>query len=253
MTGIGSKEYPIEITNEEEFIHFSKQCMKESDFLYYVLKKDLDLSEYLWSPIGMEESQLENREWRRGFCGSFDGNMHSIRGIRLDAPKEMGELHCLGLFAMLGSCENSDVPQTKVKNLQVQFDNQSLFLQAEDTYFGGIAGLIYNSHVEHCQVTGNLIFIGEKKGLYAGGIGGILRDSSKWDSKEGAEILACSYRGSMIATIGKKEQSKVYLGGIVGSMQSQGCAIRHCISRTFLHGSFTGELVGSVMGGKIEN
>lgn len=252
MTGIGSKEHPIAITNEEEFIHFSKQCMKVSDFRYYVLKKDLDLSAYLWSPIGMEESQLENREWRRGFCGSFDGNMHCIRGIRLDVPNEREELNCLGLFAMLGSYENTGMPQTIVKNLQVQFDNQSLFLQAEDTYFGGVAGLIYNSQVEHCLVTGNLIFIGEKKGLYAGGIGGILRDSSRWDAGVKAEISNCSYKGSMIATIGKKELSKVYLGGIAGSMQSSGCVIRHCISQAFLHGKFTGDMAGSVMGGKIE-
>ena len=251
--GNGTIDEPFEIGSEEEFITFSLQCVKETEYLYYVLKTDLDLSPYLWKPIGALESQLDNREWRRGFYGSFDGGMHSIKGIKLEATPETGELHCLGLFAMLGTYKTADYIQPEIKNLQVQYDSQSCLLKARDTYFGGIAGLIYNSLVKNCLVSGNLIFLGEEKGLYAGGIGGILRDTSRWEEKVSAQIKDCSFHGSMIATITKKEIPKVYLGGIVGSMQSSGCEITHCLSRAFLHGSFADQIAGSVMGGTIKD
>ena len=247
FAGKGTKEQPFEIQNEEEFITFSLECMKETEYYYYVLKNDLDLSPYLWKPIGASESQLENREWRRGFIGSLDGGMHSIKEVKLEPPKEPQELHCLGLFAMLGAYQTPTKNQTVVKNLQVQYVSQNLILQAEDTYFGGVAGLIYNSLVEHCLVSANLIFLGEKKGLYAGGIGGILRDSSRWETSATATISDSSFQGTLIATIEKKEVPKVYLGGIVGSIQSKQCVVNHCLSHAFLHGSFTGDIAGSVM------
>ena len=251
--GNGTKEQPFEIRNEEEFIGFSVQCMKEPEYLYYVLKNDLDLSGYLWKPIGAIESQLENREWRRGFVGCLDGGMHSIKGLKLEQPEEREELHCLGLFAMLGAYKMMEYRQTEVKNLQVLYDNQTFLLQAEDTYYGGIAGLIYNSFVNHCLITGNLIFVGDQRGLYAGGIGGIIRDSSKWEEHVCSLIQDSSFHGTLIATIENKEIPKVYLGGIVGSVQSDNCEISHCISQAFLHGSFTGKIAGSVMGGKVSN
>ncbi len=251
--GNGTKEQPFEIRNEEEFINFSVQCMEESEYLYYVLKNDLDLSGYLWKPIGAIESQLENREWRRGFLGSFDGGMHSIKGLKLEQLGNRAELHCLGLFAMLGAYKTMGYRQAEVKNLQIQYDSQSFVLKAEDTYYGGIAGLIYNSLVNHCLVTGNLIFVGAQKGLFAGGIGGILRDSSKWEENVSALILDSSFHGTLIATIENTQIPKTYLGGIVGSVQSKNSEISHCISQAFLHGSFTGNLAGSVMGGRVTN
>ncbi len=249
--GNGTKEQPYEIRNEEEFIAFSLQCMKETQYLCYILKNDLDLSPYLWKPIGETESKLENREWRRGFWGSLNGGMHSIKGVKLEVQNQKEELHCLGLFAMLGAYKTADDRQTEVKDLQVQYVSQNCVLQAEDTYFGGIAGLIYNSRVEHCLVSGNLIFVGERQGLYGGGIGGILRDSSKWEKNASSSISDSSFQGTLIATIEKKEIPKVYLGGIVGSIQSENCEVAHCINRSFLHGSFTGNIAGSVMGGRV--
>lgn len=251
IAGNGTKEQPYEIWTEEEFIQFSLHCVKEIEYLYYVLKNDLDLSAYLWKPIGAEESQLENRKWRRGFCGSFDGGMHHINGIKLEAPTQPGELHCFGLFAMLGAYEDQQTLQTKVTNLQLQYDSQSLVLMAQDTYFGGLSGLVYNSLVEHCLVSGNVIFLGREKGLYAGGIGGILRDSSVWEKERSASIIDSSFHGTLIATIDGKENPKVYLGGIIGSIQSKQCEINHCFSHAFLHGSFTGKMAGSIMEGTV--
>ncbi len=253
LAGDGTKEEPFEIHNEEEFIAFSLQCMRETEYLYYILKNDLDLSRYLWNPIGALESQLTNREWRRGFYGSLDGGMHYIKGVKLDVPKEAGELHCLGLFAMLGVYKSENHIQTEVKNLRVQYDSQSCVLTAEDTYFGGIAGLIYNSNVKRCLVSGNMIFLGDNKGIYAGGIGGILRDSSKWEEKENSIISDSSFHGSILATIVNREVPKVYIGGIVGSIQSKNSEVCHCISRSFLHGGFTGNIAGSVMEGSIKD
>lgn len=249
--GDGSREHPYEIANEEEFIHFSQQCMREPAYMYYVLKKDLDMSAYLWKPIGMLESQVGYRRWRRGFCGSLDGEMHCIKGLKLEIEEEDVELHCLGLFAMIGAYESWGVKSSEVKNLQVHYDNQSCLLQGDDTYFGGIAGLVYNSSVKHCIVTANVLFLGEKKGLYAGGVAGILRGVQSQKEDTLSSIKDCSYQGTMIATVRGKITPKVYMGGIVGSMQGKQCEINHCISHAFLHGSFTGELVGSNMGGTV--
>ncbi len=249
--GDGSKEHPYEIANEEEFIYFSLQCMREPAYMYYVLKKDLDMSSYMWKPIGLLESQLGYRRWRRGFCGSLDGEMHCIKGLKLEVEEEDVELNCLGLFAMIGAYESWEMMNSEVKNLQVQYDNQSCLLQGDDTYYGGIAGLVYNSSVEHCNVSANVLFLGDKKGLYAGGVAGILRGTKSEEDKSPSIIKDCSYKGTMIATVRGKQTPKVYMGGVVGSMQGKECQINHCISRAFLHGSFTGDIAGSVMGGTV--
>lgn len=111
--------------------------------------------------------------------------------------------------------------------------------------------MVYNSQVKHCLVSGNLIFEGEKKGLYAGGIAGMLRDSSKWEKDASSRLIDSSFRGSLIVRMKNEELPKVYLGGIAGSLQSNHCEIKHCISNSFLYGSFTGNMAGSIMGGMV--
>ena len=249
--GNGTKEQPYEIWNEEEFIYFSFQCMKETEYYYYVLRNDLDLSGYLWKPIGVWESQLDNREWRRGFYGSFDGAMHQIKGIKLQVETEKNELCCMGLFAMIGACQPPDDKQPQARNLQVQYDSQSCVLTAENTYYGGITGILYNGKIEHCLVTLNMIFVGEHVGLFAGGVAGIMRTPIVSGKRDSARIQDTGFSGSMIATVKGQETPKVYLGGIAGSMQTDHCVVKHCISRSFLHGSFTGKIAGSVLGGSI--
>ena len=100
-----------------------------------LLDSDLDISaDKNWTPIG-------DAAVSTGFAGSFDGQDHTVSGLRLTdkAPS------AFGLFGILTG-------EAKVKNLYL---TEVRIAQPRYTVFGGVAALVgKNARVERCRVFG---------------------------------------------------------------------------------------------------
>ena len=126
-------------------------AIREDLYGWYVLENDLDLSNVAnWEPIGCYEADYEFAPaewWRHAFKGVFDGQGHTIRGLRVT------ELHGdkAGLFGTMADGE--------ILNLNME-DSQLVF-SAERPYVAPLVGIIKQDKgiaaVRNCRITGTLI------------------------------------------------------------------------------------------------
>ena len=122
-------------------------AIREDLYGWYVLENDLDLSGIAnWNPIGEYEGPYEFAPaewWRHAFKGIFDGQGHTIRGLRITAPR--GDK--FGLFGTMADGE--------IRNLRLE-DSQ-LCLTAERPYGGPLVGIIKQDKgvaaVRNCDIT----------------------------------------------------------------------------------------------------
>lgn len=126
-------------------------AIRDDLYGWYVLENDLDLSGIdNWNPIGEYEGSYEFAPaewWRHAFKGIFDGQGHTIRGLRIS------ELHSdkAGLFGTLADGE--------IRNLTLE-DSQLIFT-AEKPYVAPLVGIIKQDKgvaaVRGCTITGTVI------------------------------------------------------------------------------------------------
>ena len=153
---------------------------------HYILTADIDLSDYGanfnngkgWIPIGIA--------YTARFNGIFDGNAKKITGLYINSDSNMS-----GLFGYLTGT---------VKNLGLEDVN---ITGGNDV--GGLAGMIFDSMIANCYVSGNIKGVDQVGSL----IGSVC--FSKIDN--------CYTLGTV--------SGKIYVGGIVGAStngQIQNCA-----------------------------
>ncbi len=126
-------------------------AIREDLYGWYVLENDLDLSGIAnWDSIGEYEGPYEFAPaewWRHAFKGIFDGQGHTIKGLRITAPK--GDK--FGLFGTMADGE--------ICNLTLE-DSQLCFT-AERPYGGPLVGIIKQDKgvaaVRNCTITGTVI------------------------------------------------------------------------------------------------
>ena len=126
-------------------------AVREDLYGWYVLENDLDLSGITnWDPIGEYEGPYEFAPaewWRHAFKGIFDGQGHTIRGLRITQLNKDKS----GLFGAIADGE--------VLNLRME-DSQLVFA-AERPYVAPLAGIIKQdlgqASIRNCSVTGTLI------------------------------------------------------------------------------------------------
>ena len=159
----------IKISSEEEFVTFSTNCKLDtfSKGKQFTLTKDLDMT-------GMEFHTIPI------FCGTFDGNGHTVSGISLSEN-----------YAYQGLFRHIQQGAT-VKNLGVE---GSVMPLGQRTFIGGIAGE-NKGVIENCSFSGLINGISD-----VGGIAGINGSSGI--------ILSCSVYGGVYGESG--------VGGIVGN------------------------------------
>ena len=118
---------------------------------WYVLENDLDLSGVAnWIPIGEYEKSYEyapSEWWKRAFKGVFDGQGHTIRGLRISRLI----MDKSGLF---GAVSNGEI-------LNLNLEDSQIILSADHPYVAPLAGIIEQdtgvAAVRGCRVTGTLI------------------------------------------------------------------------------------------------
>ena len=126
-------------------------AIREDLYGWYVLENDLDLSGIAnWDPIGEYEGPYEFAPaewWRHAFKGIFDGQGHTIKGLRITAPK--GDK--FGLFGTLADGE--------ICNLTLE--GSQLCFTAERPYGGPLVGIIKQDKgvaaVRNCTISGTVI------------------------------------------------------------------------------------------------
>lgn len=172
---------------------------------------DLDLSgENRWKPIGA----TDYNEYAR-FSGVFEGNNHSITGLRIDSGDDVG------LFGVVDGT---------VKNLRVEGSVEG------SVAVGGIAAELNGGTIENCT------FIGSVKGdASVGGIAGVMR--------YGAEMRGCTCCADVKAT-----DSNSHVGGMSG-MASSNSLIEQCsFDGGLIWGySNSGGIVGSLSNATVKN
>jgi len=180
----------------------------------YILMNDIDLTEATakggdwdyggrgWNPIGSNDIYSNG-----AFSGIFDGNGHSIIGMRINVtslPIGIGSSVYVGLFANVAGT---------VKNLTIT-GGSVYYYRNLAFYVGSVAGFT-NGTIENCHnvtpISGKASSI-DKTG-YVGGIVGYASSS--------AVIKNCSNKGTIKAeTYTSTDDGFKYAGGIAGSGSS---------------------------------
>lgn len=192
----------------------------------YILMNDIDLGDATasggawdyegrgWNPIGSGNAYSNN-----AFSGIFDGNGHSITGMRIyvtSLPSGVGKEIYLGLFANVsGTVQDLIV----TGNVYASWSSS-----AKNFYVGSIAGDC-SGIISNCAVNTNIDvnYSGDYTGyLYVGGLVG---------KALGATISSCVNDGDLSAKVGY--YSYAYAGGIVGRSDASDTSV----SRTYNAGT----------------
>lgn len=166
-SGSGTAEDPYCIKNVEQLALLAVKTDKGevSKDSYFILSDDIYASEYVWKPIGTEKP----------FEGVFDGNNHTISGLRLEARKGIS---CYGLFGTLSGIA-TDV-KIEDSNVNISFVTNRKKRQPQgDLYVGCLAGKV-NGYVNGASTTGSM-YLEEASNLYMGDLIGWCEDGRAYD------------------------------------------------------------------------
>ena len=255
-------------------------AVREDLYGWYVLENDLDLSGIAnWEPIGCYEADYEFAPaewWRHAFKGIFDGQGHTIRGMRIT------ELHGdkAGLFGTMAD--------GKILNLNME--DSRLVFTAERPYVGPLVGIIKQdkgiAEVRNCRITSTTIRVKTSNtlatfhsftGLCGGIWGGILENNFVSGTMDleiagngGGELYVGAYAGeayndtrncssdfdiSIHYTQPQTGEYKALIGGLQASATNvENCTAAGSIRISGDSGSqqlFVGGLVGSERYGSI--
>ena len=200
-TKIDGENYFL-ITNAAQLAFLSEAAGNEiyEDYLTYnyVLQVDIDLKSKEFKPIGTKENP---------FTGTFDGNGHSIKNLKIKSEKDN-----VGLFGYVKSNETAD------SEVEIA-DNEMIF------YHNGI---IKNLMVEDAKISTT----GKNAAAIVGTIDGTARITSV--SAKGGSISAKGGNAGSILGFAKSSDAEIYVcystskvkssgknvGGIVGNLGS---------------------------------
>ena len=115
-SGDGSKDNPYLIGNDMQLAKLAHDVNNGESFSgkYFKLTKDIDLSQALWTPIG-----VTNPSTKRFFNGKFDGDGHTISNMHIVWTYDSGNEISLGLFSRLSGAVNNETAFATVTNLTV--------------------------------------------------------------------------------------------------------------------------------------
>ncbi|MDF9831534.1 GLUG motif-containing protein [Parabacteroides sp. PF5-6] len=169
--GNGSVGSPWQISSPEQLALLKDYLGIEHSDKHFILTAEIDLEDYLketgdgynegkgWEPIGF----IKDKD-QKSFCGVFDGDGYTVKGLWINRPNEEdGEYS--GLF---GAIQNATL-----KNITVEID--ALGIKGYSAV-GGLAGAAIQSSVIHnCFVSGGEI---SALSYYGGGLVGKVYDST---------------------------------------------------------------------------
>ncbi len=207
FVGAGTKASPYLISSEKDLaylswtVYYNKKTYNNST--YFKQTVDLDISEYLWQPIGIYYNR-DGVQVTRGFKGNYNGDSYSISGLQTPTGSSNAESY-QGLFGYLDN-SSSIIENVNLVNVDIN-GNQ---------YVGGIAGQS-TAKIYNCSVSG--IINGNQ---YIGGIAGFGYVFESYNnaniSSNGQYIGGIVGRGYAVTSYntGNLTGNGSYVGGIVG-------------------------------------
>ncbi len=181
------------LSNTAELFGFAKLVNERKNFegKTVELAADVDLTGYIWTPIGLENSSA--------FAGTFDGGSHKVTGMSVQAK----EIQRAGLFGEVSGM---------VRNVQVE--GTINVTDAAMIYAGGIAGYVQpNGTVQNCLSMVNVYV--ELSGISLTYVGGVVGFSQ-------GTVNLCWNKGNVQGTGGTTVYTSV--GGVVGVGDAANCA-----------------------------
>ncbi len=155
---INPQPQTIEINSVEDFIAFAEDINTNGYYRKgntYLLNCDLDLAGVKIEPIGQLYTDSFINEYtdaRSGFCGTFDGQGHTIKNLEIVYDREFDGMYYsvsnIGLFSIIAS-------EGSVKNLTIENAN---IIPSPDTPAGfsanniGVLAGYCNGYVDNCHV-----------------------------------------------------------------------------------------------------
>ena len=202
--GNGTEESPYLIYHPEQLDLLATNVNNGNQYVSTRFKLMADL-EYNHDGLGEHESNYTPIGTdTHTFSGIFDGNGHTISGIRVYSGGSAAADNYKGLFGYVnGNAGNSGV----VKNL--------ILTDAGITghqYCGGIAGYNYCGTIDNCHVTSSVIIHGAQTTAYYHG--GIVGQNTSGASN--AVVTHCSSSATLTGT-NTSSYTFYYYGGIVGN------------------------------------
>lgn len=218
------------LINEEQTDVWKPTRLETFEGVTFTLTKDIELTQP-WSPIGLDDSVY--------FAGTFDGNGHTISGMKIQDP-----IGASGLFGYLVG---------EVKNLNVEGVNESNYSNS-----GGIVGtLSATGRVIDCssnvKVTGKDKcggIVGNNEGGYIQGcvnignvngthkIGGVVGEN--W----GGTVTECGNKGKVKST--RRGVATYGTGGVAGRSVSAEAEVSKCYNMGEINSNT--EATGGVVG-----
>ncbi len=229
FSGEGTSGNPYIIANKNNLFRLASLINdnKYSNYntLYYKQTTNIDLNDNEWTPIGIfyESSTSSTLDNNRTFNGNYDGDYHSIIGLKVDYNRNYA-----GLF---GRTNSSAI----IENLSV-----SGSVNGNGACTGGIIGeLGYGSKVKNCDFSGTVSGV-----QCVGGIAGKLH--------RGGTISTCYVNGVITAT-----GDGASAGGITSTIQiadhanSVNALIENCYFAGKVNASINGALSSDIIIGTV--
>lgn len=197
------------ITSAEELVWMAKIVNSgKRNFVgkTVLLRCDIDLDNYPWTPVGIGESCP--------FCGVFDGGGHFIRGVNV-----RGDFEYIGFFGFVaGNGEDHPAQICDVQLLELKVEGLGLF-----SCSGGLAGkVVRNVEISNCVVMGNVVSTN-----CAAGLVGV--------AEEQVSIINCMVSGTIAGAWNT--------GGVVCHLSKESSVTGCSVTRDNLQEEFAGSVV----------
>ena len=203
------------ISTEAELRAFAKMANEGKNFAGKTVKltEDIVLGDEQWIPIAGKSKTV--------FAGTFDGQLCTISGLKIELTAEQTEILYPGLFGTV----SGTIKNVVLEDISISSPKST----------GGIASKLNSGTIESCSVNGSITVTANKHGKFSGNVGGIVGIAST-SGKVGPTIRNCR-SDVTISTQG------ACAGGIAGKVSDTG------IIDSFNYGSVEGrDRLGGIVG-----
>ena len=211
--GDGSSDHPYEIANQE-------QLDSVRDYLGSNFKQianiTINTTTYPnWSPIGEEGSP---------FTGSYNGDGHSITGLKINETASEDSHTVLGLFGVVGS--GGSISNIRLENVDIYVVSGSS--TSVESFIGGLAGANLGT-ISNCSVTGILDVASQQiaAGGLVGNIGGFNGVFGSPGANGSGVVTGCTSNCTLNVA---GYYQVVHAGGLVGEAFKAGSSVNNSSS-----------------------
>lgn len=213
LVGEGTEESPYKIDNKLQLLSLSEKLANNviNTTSYISLEADVDLTGEEWSPIGTYDLP---------FRGVFDGNGHTIKGLKIkDFTPEMAlQTQTVRFGGMFGVTESAQITDLKFSEYTI---DSSIHGKNSVFYFGGLVGLAQNTIVSGIDISFSKASLQSlqngSSGIYFGGvIGAMYAYSLEAEVGLYLDFDNCRVSGDIVIDTTDSEGVISYVGGILG-------------------------------------